>query len=93
MNGDGHLDLVTAIQSVPVDGDLGTRNYVEVLLGNGDGTFPTRPNDTRLAVTTRFAAGKGSPSITVSDLDGDGNPDLITANSESNDVSILLSNR
>jgi hypothetical protein len=52
---------------------------VSVLLGNGDGTF-------RAPLTS--ATGSYPHSLAVGDLDGDGNLDLATANS--NDVSVLL---
>jgi hypothetical protein len=74
LNHDGIPDLVTA------NADSGD---VSVLLGRGDGTF---------AAERRFAVGVGaSPtSVAVADLNGDGIPDLVTANADSNDVSVLL---
>ncbi len=54
-----------------------------MLLGNGDGTF-------QAAVS--FAAGTDPVSVAVADLDGDTIPDLVTANRDSNDVSVLLGN-
>ena len=71
-NGDGRLDLATAnIES----GD------VSVLLGLGDGTFPTE---------LRFAVGYLPESLLSGDFNGDGRLDLATANNLSNDVSVLL---
>src|SRR5207249_660081 len=59
-------------------------NYtVSVLVGNGDGTFqPVRT----------FAVGTNPTSVAVGDFNGDGNPDLVVANSGSNTVSVLLGN-
>ena len=75
-NGDGKPDLVTANVS---------SNDVSVLLGLGDGTFAAEPS---------FAVGKSPVSVVVAkgvtDLNGDGKPDLVTANQGSNDVSVLL---
>ena len=54
---------------------------MSVLLGQGDGTFGTAQS---------VAVGSGPVSVAVGDLNGDGPPDLVTANSRSNDVSVLL---
>ena len=54
-----------------------------VLLGNGDGTFGPQ---------TTFAAGANAYSVAVADLNGDGRPDIVTANFGDNDVSVLLNN-
>src|SRR3989441_4617131 len=75
-NGDGVPDLAVAHSG-------STPGTVSVLLGNGDGTFqPAR----------LFAAGQGSLSVAVGDVNGDGRPDLAVANYYSNDVSVLLGN-
>lgn len=66
-NGDGKLDLV-------IDG-------VNVLLGNGDGTFTKAP----------VAPAVGGP-VAVADFDGDGKLDLAVCDSASNNVTILLGN-
>jgi hypothetical protein len=70
VNGDGRLDLVVAnaCQS-DVCGDDGA---VSVLLGNGDGTF-------RTAVVYN-GAGNSTGAVAVSDLNGDGKPDIVVAN-------------
>ncbi len=81
LNGDRKPDITTInVRS----------NKISVLLGNGDGTFGTR---------TEYATGgfSGSPntsslprSLTTGDFNGDGRPDLVTANSLSKNISLLL---
>jgi hypothetical protein len=65
--------------------DLVTANYnddnVSVLLGNGDGTFQAVQN---------FSTDVGPSSVVVGDFNGDGFPDLATANALGRDVSVLL---
>src|SRR2546426_738232 len=67
--------------------DLAVANYdsttVQVLLGNGDGTFR--------AVLT-FGVGSRPRSVAVGDFNGDGVPDLAVTNYESATVSVLLGN-
>src|SRR5437773_2102656 len=76
-NADSKLDLVVAVGSAGVS----------VLLGNGDGTF--QPPLT-------FGAGSGASasdsSVAVGDFNADGRLDLAVANSDSNNVSVLLGN-
>ena len=55
-------------------------NTVSILLGQGDGTF-ARPE---------FGVGEGPFSVTAGDFNGDGRPDLATANFDAASVSILL---
>ncbi len=61
INGDGKLDLIVAIYGARVD----------VLLGNGDGTF-------QAAVTYGLGCCQVS-SVGVADVNGDGKPDLLLA--------------
>jgi hypothetical protein len=74
LNGDGKLDIVTA--------NFGS-NSLSVLLGNGSGGFTA-------AAKSPFAVGMQPQSVTVADVNGDGKPDLISANTSDNTVSILL---
>jgi hypothetical protein len=72
--GIGKLDLAVA------DYRSGT---VNVLLGNGDGTF--QPGVT-------YSAGTNPLSVAVGDFNSDGRPDLVVANRFSGTVSVLLGN-
>ena len=74
-NGDGKLDLVTVD---PCDCDTST---VSVLLGNGDGTFQAH---------AEFNVGAAALGVAVGDFNGDGIPDLVTANVEGANISVLL---
>ena len=56
-------------------------NNVSVLLGNGDGTFQAAVD---------YGVGYGPSSVAIGDLDGDSDLDLVTANSEDDDVSVLI---
>jgi hypothetical protein len=71
---DGKPDLVAA--DAPNDD-----GHVSVLRNNGDGTF----GDPVL-----YPVGQLPLALVVADLDGDGSPDVVTANSRGRDVSVLL---
>jgi len=75
-NGDGIQDLATA--------NL-TGNNVTVLLGDGKGGFNPAPGNP-------FVVGSSPASVVVGDFNGDGFADLATANSGSNNVTVLLGN-
>ena len=75
VNGDGKPDLMVA-NYCGTDNNCSTEGSAGVLLGNGDGTFQT-------AVT--YGSGGLNPlSVAVADVNGDGKPDLLVANAESN---------
>ena len=63
VNGDGKPDVLVANDTAPAT--------VDVLLGNGNGTFH--------AVQT-YSSGYESNSIAVGDLNGDGRPDIVVGN-------------
>ena len=54
---------------------------VDILLGNGDGTFQPQ---------IQFVTGGCSSAVVAADFNGDGKPDVATANNCSNSVTILL---
>ena len=64
-NGDGKLDLA-------VVGDYVNTGGMTVLLGNGDGTFNVKGSN--------YAPNSGFNVIATGDFNGDGIPDLVTAN-------------
>jgi hypothetical protein len=76
-NGDGIPDLVTANIG---SGNAGTLN---ILLGNGDGTFQTGQS---------YGVGEKCHVVAVGDLTGNGILDLVTANQFSHTISVLLGN-
>ncbi len=86
-NGDGKLDLAVAL--------LGNPSVLQVLLGNGNGTFAVVP--------TQATVGMRPTAVAVSDFNGDGKPDLAVLNAAPapneqttpdifNSVSVLLGN-
>ena len=79
VNGDGAPDLLTA-DSGTYPEYLGTAS---IRLGVGDGTFGER---------TALPMGRSPFSVFVTDLSGDGAPDLVTADLYSDTVSIRLGN-
>ena len=90
LDGDGDNDLATAnsaiVYNLPNKSEselVRGVSTVSLLLNNGDGTFA--PNMDQIV-------GRGAHSIFIEDLDGDGDKDLATANSDDNSVSVLLNN-
>jgi hypothetical protein len=79
-NKDGKLDVATADESI---------DDISILFGNGDGTLQACAVS---STTCTFATGKDPTQIVTADFNGDKQPDLATANSDDNDVSILLNN-
>jgi hypothetical protein len=78
LNGDGKDDLVL--------GDHDSYS-IAMMLGRGDGTFEAAPG-------SPFAARDGDKphthGIVIVNLNGDDHPDVVTANNEDGDVSVLL---
>jgi FG-GAP-like repeat len=88
LDGDARPDLVTAnwmAGSITVLHDLavvsGGANTVSVHLNGGGGSFQPRVD---------YPTGNHPWSIAIGDLNGDGEPDLMTANDYGNSVSVLL---
>lgn len=71
MNRDGKIDLVVTSS---------TQNSVQVLMGNGDGSF---------APGSVLNTGNSPVSSYVADVNGDGIPDLVVVNKGSNTFSVL----
>jgi hypothetical protein len=80
-HGTGHTDLAVA-NCTNCSMSNGAGSTVNILYGNGDGTFALDP--------INYVAGNGSVAIGVGDYNGDGAPDLAVANSMDNAVTILL---
>ena len=65
-NGDGNLDIATAIQTSGAT----IQEFIQISLGNGDGTFQTAMNVPNVTEVTT--------PLLVGDFNGDGNLDLVT---------------
>jgi hypothetical protein len=74
VNGDGKRDIIT--------GNNGS-SVIGVLLGNGTGTFQT-------VATTSAGSGSQPSGIAVADVNADSKPDVLTANSGTSSVGVLL---
>ncbi len=79
LNGDGKPDLVLA----NIFGAAFNLGSIDVLLGNGDGTFQP---------AVSYNSGQNSESVTIADLNADGVPDLSVATDNSGGVNIFLGN-
>jgi len=75
LNGDGKLDLAVA------NGDY--NGSVSVLLNNGIGTF-------KAAVIYTTGSATRPQAVAISDVNVDGKPDIVTANNNTNNVSVLI---
>jgi FG-GAP-like repeat/FG-GAP repeat len=75
-NTDGKLDLIVSAPGEPPAGKT-----VNLLLGNGDGTFQA---------PAPYIVGVGPLSVAAADLNSDGLLDVAVANDSSGDVSVLL---
>jgi len=78
-NGDGKLDL-----AVPVYSIFTPSSDMNLLLGNGDGTFTAGP---AFPLT-----GQNVNNAAVGDFDGDGNADVAISLPDANEVQVLLGN-
>jgi hypothetical protein len=94
---DGKLDLAVALRGTP--GYYGSYGYypgapptVNVLLGNGSGTFTAASSYGLPSPYWDPPSNYGPPSVAVADLNADGKLDLVTTNAGDNSVSILWGN-
>ena len=78
VNGDGKFDVVTTDQDAGANGL--NKGLVSLRLGNGDGTL----NEEQ----TYDSGGFLTNSVAVSDVNGDGKPDLVVANICADDASV-----
>ena len=76
-NGDGNPDLAVT------EYGFGGPGYLQIFLGNGDGTFTLKQT---------YTIGSLPYDITVADFNGDGKLDLATANSGINNIGVMLGN-
>ena len=85
LNADGKLDLVVGGFHFNDNSFGGTSagDAVSVLLGHGDGTF---------GAPTLFRGEPSMNSVAIADLNGDGKPDIVTANESTDSASIYLNN-
>ena len=77
-NGDGILDLAVACQ-----GPLGGPGFVDILLGNGDGTF---------AAPVEYGTIGQPEGIALGDFNGDGDLDIAVSDFNNNEIWILTGN-
>ena len=84
LNGDGHLDVI--ISGVNVGGGAyggSAGNLVSVLLGDGAGSFSS----------PRVYRGDISAfTLAIADFNGDGHPDVVTANQDSDSAVLFINN-
>ena len=74
VNDDSHPDLAVVNQA---------DNTVSVLLGGGDGTFTA-------ALNSPLATGQTPSAVTITDFNGDGNPDIAVTDPLTDSVSVYL---
>jgi uncharacterized protein (TIGR03437 family) len=78
---DGHLDLVAGTVDANAIAHIANETHVVVAFGKGDGTFEGAPS---------YPLPAGPARIATADVNGDGIPDLITANGSGGGLSLLL---
>ncbi len=92
LNNDGKLDLVVLGETAVPTGYYSyygypierTNGYVNVLLGNGDGTFAT--------ASTTLTNASSLSAVAVGDFNGDGKTDVVTTGWDTGSAGMLLGN-
>ena len=86
VNGDGRLDLISAnygFRWANPGEPGGWKNALTVLTNNGSGGFGSNAT---------LTVGFGPSAVVAADVNGDGKPDLISANETDNTVTVLTNN-
>jgi len=83
LNADGKADVATVYVNCNAGNNTCLPGDLVVLIGNGDGTFQS---------PVEYAVGLEPEDLTIGDFNGDGKPDVATANLASSTISILLNN-
>ena len=81
VNHDGHMDIISISPST---------NDVSVLLGIGNGLFHAETDSGSGTAAPSYGVGTVPVYVTVADVNGDGLPDIVTANYQGASVSVLL---
>ena len=84
VNGDGFPDIVTATLPAIIDYGMVAGNTLTVMLGDGKGNFGTARN---------YVGTSQAYSIGIADFNGDGSPDFVTANNDSDTVTVYVNDR
>ena len=91
LDGDGDQDLAWVGDVVEDGGDFFFPRYVYYALNDGDGTFSPVDDDGFGPDTQVVEPGDGLSGFTLADVDGDGDPDLLTTGSYGS-FSVTLNN-
>ena len=85
VNGDGHLDIIVSGAPVNDLAEYGTQagDQICVLEGDGKGNFGS---------PQVYRGDSSSYSLAVGDFNGDGHPDVVTANQDNDSATVFLNN-